>query len=454
MSGQDAQGAAPGTGPGAPRRPRLARLPRPGRPLLGWFASSAALAVPQAAAPILFALIALPVTGSADSGAALVLAMTVAQVLGAVPVARLGRRVPALASVGVLVAVRTAALAAIALLAGLQAPFALLVAGSAAAGLVSGAAFGHLRAALNPLVPPGRLPRALGVSATLNEVVFVLSPALASVLGTASPLLAMWAVVVLGAVPLVAMPRTPAAASDPAAAADASAAPPTGAGSSAAGSSAARSSADAAPPSDLPRSAEAGRQALPRRVWLWLGCSMASSAAIATIETGAVSLAVAYGLAPAWGSIFPVALCLASVAGGVWVSVRGRTPRLRTVVAWLGATALGVGIVAVGQAVAWTLLGAVMVGLVLAPLGTFYSLMLDRLSPPARRAEVFALLRTASSVGVIVASGLIAVASVQAALLVVPALPALALLAVVLVAAAGGRPGTRRGARQTRRDAR
>ncbi|EWS81299.1 MFS transporter [Brachybacterium phenoliresistens] len=449
MSGQDAQGAAPGTGPGAPRRPRLARLPRPGRPLLGWFASSAALAVPQAAAPILFALIALPVTGSADSGAALVLAMTVAQVLGAVPVARLGRRVPALASVGVLVAVRTAALAAIALLAGLQAPFSLLVAGSAAAGLVSGAAFGHLRAALNPLVPPGRLPRALGVSATLNEVVFVLSPALASVLGTASPLLAMWAVVALGAVPLVAMPRTPSAASDPAAVADASSAQPTGTGSSAAGLS-----ADAAPSSDLPRSAEAGRQALPRRVWLWLGCSMASSAAIATIETGAVSLAVAYGLAPAWGSIFPVALCLASVAGGVWVSVRGRTPRLRTVVAWLGATALGVGIVAVGQAVAWTLLGAVMVGLVLAPLGTFYSLMLDRLSPPARRAEVFALLRTASSVGVIVASGLIAVASVRAALLVVPALPALALLAVVLVAAAGGRPGTRRDARQARRDAR
>ena len=427
MSGQDEQDAAPGQGPGAPRRPRLARLPRPGRPLLGWFASSAALSVPQAAAPILFALIALPVTGSADSGAALVLAMTVAQVLGAVPVARLGRRVPVLASVGVLVAVRTLALAAIALLAGVQAPFGLLVAGAAGAGLVSGAAFGHLRAALNPLVPPGRLPRALGVSATLNEVVFVLSPALASVLGGASPLLAMWVVVVLGAVPLVAMPRTPASASEQAAAA-------------------------AAPASA--RSAEMGGQALPRRVWLWLGCSMASSAAIATIETGAVSLAVAYGLAPAWGSIFPVALCLASVAGGVWVSVRGRTPRLRTVVAWLGVTAFGVGIVAVGQAVAWTLLGAVMVGLVLAPLGTFYSLMLDRLSPPARRAEVFALLRTASSVGVIVASGLIAVASVRAALLVVPALPALALLAVVLVAAAGRGTGPRREARQPRRDAR
>lgn len=395
---QEAQGA-----PHGPRR--LARLPRPDHRLTGWFASSAALAVPQAAAPILFALIALPVTGSPDAGAALVLAMTNAQVLGTVPVARLARRRPALASLGVLVAVRTLALAAIALLTGASAPFALLVVAAAAAGAVSGAAFGHLRAALNPLVPPGRLPRALGVSATINEVVFVLSPALASVLGGISPLLAMWIVVLLGALPLLLMPR---------ASADAPGERP--GPSSPAG--------PAAPP----------RARLPRRVWLWLGCSAASSAAIATIETGAVSLAVAYGLAPQWGSIFPVALCLASVSGGVWVSVRSRTPRLRTVVAWLGATALGVAIVAAGQSVAWTLLGAVLVGLVLAPLGTFYSLALDRLAPADRRAEVFAMLRTASSVGVIAASALIALASVRTAVLVVPALPLLAAAGVVLSA--------------------
>ncbi|MFC0674889.1 MFS transporter [Brachybacterium hainanense] len=384
---------------------RLTSRPRPSAALLGWFAASAAVSVPQAAAPILFALIALPITGSADSGAALVLAMTIAQVLGAVPITRLGRRLPLLASVPVLVALRTLALAAIAVLAGTDGPFALLVAAAAAAGLVAGAVHGRLRAALNALITPSRLPRALGVSATLNEIVFVLSPALASVLGGASPLLAAWTVVVLGAAPLLTLRRGPGGA---------------------AGS--------AAPPSPE----TGGRRApLPRQVWLWLGCSASSSAAIATIEIGAVSLAVGYGLDPAWSSIFPVALCLASVAGGLWVSARGRGPRLRLVTAWLGVTTAGIGIVAIGQSVSTTLLGAVLVGAVLAPLGTSYSLILDHLAPPERRAEVFAMLRTASSAGVIVASSLISLASVGLALRVVPALPLLAMLAVLALGRRG-----------------
>jgi len=47
--------------------------------------------VPQAAGSIAFALVALPPTGNPPSGAALVLTATVAQVLGAVPLARLSR---------------------------------------------------------------------------------------------------------------------------------------------------------------------------------------------------------------------------------------------------------------------------------------------------------------------------------------------------------------------------
>ena len=61
-------------------------------PLLRWFASYGSFAVPQAAAPIAFSLIALPLTGDAASGAAMMLAMTIAQVLGAVPITRFGRR--------------------------------------------------------------------------------------------------------------------------------------------------------------------------------------------------------------------------------------------------------------------------------------------------------------------------------------------------------------------------
>ena len=63
---------------------------RPRGPLLRWFVSYGSFAVPQAAAPIAFSLIALPLTGNAASGAAMMLAMTIAQVLGAVPITRLG----------------------------------------------------------------------------------------------------------------------------------------------------------------------------------------------------------------------------------------------------------------------------------------------------------------------------------------------------------------------------
>ena len=58
----------------------VATAVRPEARLLRWFGSYGTFAVPQAAAPIAFSLIALPLTGSASSGAAMMLAMTIAQV--------------------------------------------------------------------------------------------------------------------------------------------------------------------------------------------------------------------------------------------------------------------------------------------------------------------------------------------------------------------------------------
>src|SRR5699024_7549470 len=121
--------------------------------LLRWFGSYGTFAVPQAAAPIAFSLIALPLTGSASSGAAMMLAMTIAQVVGAVPITRFGRRFPPIPFLRALIGLRTLALVGIAVLAGLGAPFPLVVAGAALAGLVNGAAYGNLRAVLNQLVP-------------------------------------------------------------------------------------------------------------------------------------------------------------------------------------------------------------------------------------------------------------------------------------------------------------
>ena len=367
--------AAPATAPHTP-------VTRPDARLLRWFGSYGTFAVPQAAAPIAFSLIALPLTGSASSGAAMMLAMTIAQVLGAVPLSRLGRRFAPVPFVRALIGVRTLALVAIAVLAGIGAPFWLVVAGAALAGLVNGAAYGTLRSVLNHLVPASRLPRSLGVAATLNEVTFVSSPVIAAALGGISPQLAAWAMVLLGAVPIALLPQIPSATA----------------------------------PGPEQRSTALR---LTPMVVLWLVCGGASSAAISAIEIGSVSLAVSFGMPAAWGALFPVAICVTSILGGVWVSVHNREPRRRTVLAWLGVTALGVVIVGFGHSAAATVIGALLVGAVLAPLATYYSLVLDRLVAPEHRAEVFALLRTANALGIITSSALISLVSLQATFTVV-----------------------------------
>jgi hypothetical protein len=71
----------------------------------------------------------------------------------------------------------------------------------------------------------------------------------------------------------------------------------------------------------------------------------------------------------------------------------------------------------------------------MAPLSTYYSLILDTLAPPRRRPEVFAVLRTANAVGVIFASAVLTVVSLSVALIVVTGLMIVATLAVAIASA-------------------
>ncbi|SOD64419.1 Major Facilitator Superfamily protein [Streptomyces zhaozhouensis] len=390
-------------------RGRAARTSRSRLDILRWQAGCGTFNVPQAAAPIAFALIALPLTGTAESGAALVLAMTAAQVLGAVPVARIGRRFNGVRYLRALIGVRALALAAVTLLAAARAPFALVVVAVVAAGVVNGAAYGYMRLLLNYLVEPAGLPRALGVAATLTEVSFALSPVLASLLGAVSPAWTMAVVTVLGLGPLVLMPSVP--------------------------------EARGLQVNEVNRA----RTRVPRAVFLWLFCASASGSAAAAVEVGAVPFALAFGLDPGWAFLFALTLCVGSVMGGIWVSVRNRKPTPRRVVAFLAAMATGSALVLTGGHLAVTLAGAAVVGLFLPMLSTFYSLALDELSPPGRRAEMFALQRTASSLGIIAISGLLALLGLRAALTASLALLltacALAAAHVARTAASGAGPG-------------
>ncbi|MBS0526018.1 MAG: MFS transporter, partial [Proteobacteria bacterium] len=350
-------------------------------PLLRWFISSAALGVPQAGGPIAFSFVALGLTGETRGGAAMMLAMMLAQVAGAIPIARLGRTLPLATVLRVLVIVRASALASIALLAAYEASFVWLIALAAVAGSVNGAAYGYLRAVLNHLAPASRFPRALGIAAALNEATFVLAPVLASGLGTLSPAFAVLALALLGAAPALLVPGTG--------------------------------------PAHIAGAQGPAGSMLGASVLLWLACAMAGGSVVASIEIGAVALALSFGYEPALAILFTVPLCLASVTGGLWVSVRNRMATRKTVVAQLSVMALGSALAALELSVATTIAGAVLIGLVLAPLGTYYSLVLDTLAAPQRRAELFALLRTANAVGVIFASTALTVVSLSAALIVV-----------------------------------
>ncbi len=361
--------------------------------LIRWLLAYGTFSVPQAAGPIAFALLALPLTGTPRSGAAIVLAITVAQVVGAVPVARFGRNRNVVFFLKALVIVRTVALAAVAVLASVGASFSLVLLAAALAGLVNGAAFGCLRSTLNHLVEPSQMPRALGLAATLSEFTFVCAPVLASVLGAINPVLALLLLAVLGAATVILLPGMPHARA--------------------------------------PTPAE-GDSLLAPAILLWLGCTAANSAVISSIEVGAVSLAMRYGFEPAQGFIFTVALCVASVAGGVWVSARNRIPRHSAVLAYLVVMSAGAVLLTANLSVVTTLVGAVMVGGVLAPLGTSYSLQLDALSPAHRRAEVFALSRTATSIGVILTSTTLTLTSLMVTQVVAAVMVCTATAAVVI----------------------
>ena len=349
--------------------------------LLRWLASSATLNVPQAAGPVAFSLVAISLIGEASGGAAMMLAMTLAQVVGAIPITRFGRRLPAATFLRLLIVFRTLALAAVILCAHYRADFAWLMILAGLAGSVNGAAFGYLRALLNHITPASRLPRALGIAATLNELTFVLGPVAASGLGAISPVFAVVALTVFGAIPALLVPQ-----------------------------------AEKPYVEDMP---QAKASAVNPSILLWLACAAAGGATVASIEIGAVALALKFGYEPTMAILFTVPLCVASVAGGVWVSARNRMASRKAVLALLVFMTLGSALVALGPSLATTVIGAILIGFVLAPLATYYSLVLDQLAPPQKRPEVFALLRTANALGIIFASAVLTAVSLSIALIVV-----------------------------------
>ena len=109
-------------------------------------------------------------------------------------------------------------------------------------------------------------------------------------------------------------------------------------------------------------------------------------------------------------------LCLGSVTGGIFVSVRNQPARISEIFAFLTFTATGAFLIAGGWSLWSTLLGAVVIGFVVPLLGTHISRILDHVAPADKRASVFSILKAASSVGIIPTSAMLALAGLHAAL--------------------------------------
>ena len=362
-----------------------------------WIAANVSVAVPLSMAPITFGFATLS-QGDLNGGALMVAAMTAAEVLGAVPIAAAGRRFSPTSHARLLAALRTVAFVGLALALAADASLVVLVVAASLAGVVNGALVGVLRAILNDTVTTDKLPRALGVAATANEVVFVSGPVLASALGGVSVVAAVGVMAIASAVPIGVLQRVPCRASR-----------------------------------ESPR-VRVGSIPLGTGVWLFARVGM--TACVASIEVGAVALAIREGLAPRAALLFVVPLCIASVLGGVWISIRNRRLGVPAVAVMLLSTAAAMLVVKSDAWIGMVIAAVVLVGLFLAPLSTAFSLFLDDLLPADRRAEGFALLRSSHAIGLIVASALIALISLDAAFLVAAAL---ALISVVVVTATGMR---------------
>jgi hypothetical protein len=355
-------------------------------------------ASPQAMAPIAFTIATISLSHGFNVGAAMVSTMTACQIVSAVPLSRLGRRADPIQFLRRIQLCRAAALLGLAVARGAGAGPMLLIGLAGLAGIASGPIFGSFRSLLGDLVPAAGLPRALALSATANEFVFVAGPVVAAFVGSASGPLALVLIAVGAGIPALLLPRLQRDGPDRTAAA----------------------------PGGHPG------QLLSTALTLWLFCALASSATTAAIETGAVSLAEHFGQPAKIAAVFTVALCIASISGGVILTVANQILGLAVVFGLLVTTMAGALAIGFADRLWLATLGCVLVGLCLAPLNTFFSIAAEGLLPASRRAEGFSLLRAAQGSGIVLSALLLTFLSVDHVAVVAAGLMAAAAVVVPL----------------------
>lgn len=269
-----------------------------------------------------------------------------------------------------------------------------LIGAAAVAGLVQGAAFGHLRNGVNYLVNPSQMVKTLGLGAIADDITFLVTPMFAATVGIVSAPLAIVAIAAVGATPALILPKVP----------------------------------------HLPvlRAPERGGKLIERGVSFWLACACVTAAAITAIEIGAVSIALGFDLRPEYGAVFTGTLCMASLAGSTWISIRNRIPSTRQVVVMLCLITAGTTLISTQHSMVTAIVGCALVGIGAAPLKAHCSIQINSLVASEMRAEAFSLLKTSTSVGTIVTSLAIGWTSILTTLKIEIALLAFVLSLLIL----------------------
>ncbi|GAB3520487.1 MFS transporter [Arthrobacter monumenti] len=325
-----------------------------------WSTGSHLSNLPAAMAPLTFTALTATLTGSYSAGAGMVSAMILSQVALAIPVSRLLDRASSNTGLRLLLLLRAAVFGILLAAVLMSAQTYLLIGLAALAGAAGSAVPGGFRALLTGIVGFADLRRSVALTATLNELMFVIGPVLVGVLG-----------LITESMPLIVMAALTAAAA-------------------------------AFVPGNAPAAPSApqvkGASMVPR-LFGWMLAGFAAASIVAIVEVGAVALALRLGRDATWATVIVVVLCIASVSGGVfwtWRNYRGSTAILLVLLAGMMAGAV---LIALGLNFVFVLAGAVLVGLCLAPLGTTASLLVEDALDPHRRIEGFSLLRTASGLG-------------------------------------------------------
>jgi hypothetical protein len=330
-----------------------------------WLTAQQVSVLPQAMAPIVFGVMSVNMTESPAIGAAMVLAMTSAQFFLAVPLGSMGHRLPVDFNIKLLLLTRSVS-TVIVLMAylGHGHPLSLIL-GSAGFGMGNGAIAGLFRSSLRHTVNPDSMTQAAAVSATLNELMFVIGPLAAGVFAffnIAYAVVMMWACSILAIV----LGRVRGAPSE----------------------------------EEFAQPEHVHRSLLLTKVLL---CYTATAASVAVIEVGSVALARAISWSTASAAILTSCLCIASfIGGGIMVvtraSVQSRIPFLILV------SLAGTVIVAFSDSPVAVCTGCALIGLALAPISTAYTLIIDQRVSLQAQSRAFSAMRAAQAAGVMVVS--------------------------------------------------